>query len=126
MRDVEREIGRKLKRARERAGLTQQELATILGLQSKVSVHGYEKGATPVPLDVLVRLPSILGVSIAGLLPDSVLTDHDRAHVADPALSEIITTWPRLHPDAQVHVLDAVRLLTTHTTIPDTTNNVAT
>ena len=43
-----------------------------------------------------MELPFINGCRINDLLPDSVVTDYDRARAADPRLQAIIENWQDL------------------------------
>lgn len=89
---VIREVMKKVKDARKRAGLTQAEVAKALNC-SQQAYNGYEIGSRTIGLADLLRLPAILGVKITDLLPDSVVTDYDRARAADPRLQEILSAW---------------------------------
>ncbi len=107
---IAEEIGRKLRKAREKRGMTQEQLASLLGLESKVSVHGYEKGTTPISIEYLVKLPQILNVGLADLLPDNLLTAQDRKKLRDPDLLEIIDRWPELGEWGRGHVRSALEV----------------
>jgi len=95
--DIAKELGRKLKKYRNATGLSQQDIADRLRL-TKVAYGNLERGTSLISLEHLVRLPSILGCRITDLLPDSVVTDHDRDRAADPRLQEVAEGWPEL-PD---------------------------
>ena len=95
--DIAKEIGEKLKRYREATGLSQQDIADRLPL-TKVAYGNMERGTSLANIEHLVRLPAILGCKITDLLPDSVVTEYDRARAADPRLQEIIEAWQDL-PD---------------------------
>ena len=94
---VIREVMRKVRDARKRAGLTQAEVAKALNC-SQQAYNGYEIGSRAIGVVDLLRLPAILGVRITDLLPDSVVTDYDRNRAADPRLQEIVAAWSEL-PD---------------------------
>ncbi len=90
-----KEIGGRLREARKRAGLVQEDVAKQLGL----SIEGYssmERGKRLIGLEYLLALPSILGCKISDLLPDSVVTDYDRDRARDPLLDEIVRNWKEL------------------------------
>lgn len=63
------EIGKKLRRARKAADLSQGEVAAKLGLTTEGYGH-MERGTRSIGLEYLLRLPAILGVRIkkAGLV----------------------------------------------------------
>jgi transcriptional regulator with XRE-family HTH domain len=63
------EVGRRVRLARERAGLTQDALATRVSL-SRTSVTNIEKGRQKVLLHTLCGLADALGVAPAVLMPD--------------------------------------------------------
>lgn len=66
--EVYSRFGRMLARCRERAGLTQEKLAGLVGL-SRTSVANIERGRQPVQLHTLYVVADALGVEIPDLLP---------------------------------------------------------
>lgn len=64
------EFGRRLRRARLDAELTQEQVATVVGM-SRTSVTNIEAGRQQIPLHLLVRLAGAVGVEPADLLPDN-------------------------------------------------------
>lgn len=60
-------LGSRLKRARDARKLTQEQLATILGV-SQGSISGYENGAITVDAKTLYQLSEILGITASVLL----------------------------------------------------------
>lgn len=61
-------VAEKIKIARERAGLTQPELAKIVGT-TKQNIYKYEKGIiTNIPLTRIEKIADALGVSVGWLL----------------------------------------------------------
>jgi len=79
-------IGENLRKARENAGLTQQQVWESIGI-SESSYKGYEKGDRPPPGDKIATLAKILGVSTDELLLD----ESERADS-----SEFKAIWRRL------------------------------
>lgn len=69
------EIGRRLKKARLDAGLTQAEAARRLGITYQ-AISNYERGINRVDTDTLRKLCSIYNVSISDLLRTSAWTDE--------------------------------------------------
>lgn len=77
-----------------------------------LTVTGYghlERGTRVIGLEHLLRLPAILGCRITDILPDSVVTDYDRARASDPRLDELIARWERMSDDERTVVLSVVR-----------------
>ncbi|MEJ0057616.1 MAG: helix-turn-helix transcriptional regulator [Bacteroidota bacterium] len=58
-------IGRNLAMLREKRALSQQEVATYLGLNSRETLAYYEKGSRNIPLAVLEKLADLFGVEVA-------------------------------------------------------------
>lgn len=92
---VMKEIMRRVRDARKRAGLTQADVAKALNI-SDTTFNGYETLNRTMGIPDLVKLPAILGCRITDLLPDAVVTDYDRARAADPRLQTIIENWQEL------------------------------
>jgi transcriptional regulator with XRE-family HTH domain len=67
MEKSERCLMKNLKRARKRAGLTQEELGKVVNVQ-KSAVSKYERGEIQPSQDVLIKMADILGCSIDYLL----------------------------------------------------------
>lgn len=61
-------VGNLIKEARLKKGMTQQELADILGYQSRASVQKIENGSRGVPKDQLAKISKALGIPIVDLL----------------------------------------------------------
>ncbi len=98
-------IGNRIKAARERAHLTQEQLAEIVDL-SPTHLSVIERGAKTPKLDTFVRIANALGVSADALLQDVV--DHASESVA----SEISAAVGRLPQKEQARILNAIRALT--------------
>lgn len=64
MRDTE--IGKKIKQYR-KGKMTQRELADLIG-KTESSIRKYEKGLVTIPLDVLEKIASVLGVTAVQLI----------------------------------------------------------
>ena len=92
---VMKEIMDKVRSARERAGLTQLDVASALSIRQQ-TYNGYETGARTIGIPDLTRLPAILGCRITDLLPDSVVTDYDRARARDEQLDLVVESWPQI------------------------------
>lgn len=105
---VMKEIMRKVRDARKRAGLTQSDVAKALDVRQQ-TYNGYETGARTMSIPDLVKLPSILGVPITSLLPDSVVSDYDRARARDEILDYVVAGWDQLPKDAKTTIAHIVR-----------------
>jgi transcriptional regulator with XRE-family HTH domain len=84
----DREVGRRLQRARRERGITQEELANRIGLP-RPSYANIESGRQRVPLDVVWRAAIVLGMSIAALVPEPLPARSDPALRFPPAASAI-------------------------------------
>ena len=61
------EIGKKIKQYRRKGKMTQQELAEKIG-KTESSIRKYEKGLVTIPLDVLEKIASSLGITAFDLM----------------------------------------------------------
>jgi transcriptional regulator with XRE-family HTH domain len=90
-------FARRLREARDAAGLTQQQLADALGIQrssvARIETPKNAKGHRPVTLAEAVTLAQLLGVS----LPD-LLTDEPEPDELNDALAEW-RRWSMLHEE---------------------------
>lgn len=66
------EVGRRLKKARQDAGLTQKEVATRLGITYQ-AISNYERGTNRVDTDTLTKLCAIYGIAISSLLTATMI-----------------------------------------------------
>lgn len=104
-------IGKKIRRIRKDIGLTQKEIADKLGITDSGFAQ-LERGDNLISIEHLVKLPSILGCRITDLLPDSVVTDYDRARASDPRLRDLIEWWEIIDDSAREQVYDSARFMT--------------
>ena len=91
--ELKREIGKKLKRAREDKGLSQEDVAKQIGL-SKVGYGAFERGSNLIALNYLLELSRILQKPITHFLPRHALTEielNDLTH--DPRVQDILAAW---------------------------------
>ena len=105
---ISKRIARKLRQARKSTRYTQEEIADRLGIARSAYGH-IESGRNLISIEHLLKLPSILECRLTDLLPDSVLTDHDRQRSADPQLEQIIRAWPRLRKVERQAILVALQ-----------------
>ena len=75
-------IGKNIKQARERSGLTQEELAERVGFL-RTSVANLERGRQHTPLDVLMKIADALGIEPGLLLPTSLWPNSDAARIRE-------------------------------------------
>lgn len=100
-----RPLGRRVKEAREQAGLTQEEFAELMGLSpSHISV--IERGVKPTKLETFVRIANVLNVSADNLLQD--LVDNSQLGAVNELASEIM----RLPTPERTRILNAIKALT--------------
>lgn len=97
-------IGARIKVARERAGLTQEDLAAELEM-SPTHISVLERGVKAPKLETLVKIANTLHVSTDTLLQDVVL------YAADGIASELSSTISGLPKRDQERILNAVRAL---------------
>ncbi len=69
-RDYPRKLARKLKRIRDREGLSQTEIASRLGVKDRASISQFETGKIEPPLPVLLKYARLAGVSTDVLIDD--------------------------------------------------------
>ena len=95
-------IGRRIKTARERKRLTQEQLAELIDL-SPMHVSVIERGVKPPKLETLVNIANVLDVSADNLLQDVV---HNQEKVVS---SEAFRLMSQLSKIDQRRVLSALR-----------------
>ena len=100
-----RAIGARIKAARERAGMTQEDLAAELEM-SPTHISVLERGLKAPKLETLVNIANVLKVSSDMLLQDVVL------YAADGLASELSAAITKLSPKEQERILNAIRALT--------------
>jgi DNA-binding XRE family transcriptional regulator len=71
-RETPRKLARKLKQIRDRADLTQTEIAKKLGVKDRASISQFETGKIEPPLPVLLRYARLVGVSTDVLIDDKL------------------------------------------------------
>jgi len=98
-------IGSRIKAARERKHLTQEDLAAIVDL-SPTHISVIERGVKPPKLETFVNIANALDVSADMLLQDVV--DHSVEGVSSSLASDIM----KLPPNERSRMINAVRALT--------------
>lgn len=84
-------IGDRVKLLREKKGITQEELATLLGYKSKSSVTHIEKGRD-IPRSMVVKLADILGTTPAYLM------GWEEQSEKNDSLSELMQKYDNINP----------------------------
>lgn len=97
-------IGRRIKAARERTGMTQEDLAEASGL-SPMHVSAIERGVKTPRLDTFVSIANVLAVS-----PDTLLQDVADCS-CDGTPSELSIAIAKRPPEEQRRIMNAVRAL---------------
>jgi transcriptional regulator with XRE-family HTH domain len=67
----DKEVGLRLQLARKRREMTQEQLATQIGI-NRASYANVEAGRQRIPIDIVWRAAVVLGVSISSLVPESI------------------------------------------------------
>lgn len=98
-------IGARIKAARERVHLTQEQLAEIIDI-SPTHMSVIERGVKTPKLDTFVRIANALGVSTDALLQDVVVP------VNDSIMAELSARIGRMAQKDQERILNAIRALT--------------
>ena len=106
------QIGRKLQKAREEMGMSQEELAKMLGY-TQSSLSNYELGKRRLYLSDLKKVCEILGKPITYFLEDSDDQQTDEDNLAtiltQQYLKEILFEARKLKPDQRKSVLDYIQ-----------------
>ena len=98
-------IGSKIKEARERAHLTQEELAEIIDI-SPTHMSVIERGVKTPKLDTFVKIVKALNLSADALLLDGM------DQVNESIVAELSVRLGRLTDEEQNRILNAIRALT--------------
>ena len=98
-------IGARIKAARERVHLTQEQLAEIVDI-SPTHMSVIERGVKTPKLDTFVRIANALGVTSDSLLQDGV------DHANESIMAELSVRIGTLSPKEQKRILNAIRALT--------------
>ena len=98
-------IGSKIKEARERAHLTQEELAEIVDI-SPTHMSVIERGVKTPKLDTFAKIVKALNLSADALLQDGM------EHADESVIAELSMRISRLPQKEQTRILNAIRALT--------------
>lgn len=114
--DLDVEIGKRLRQARIRLGLTQSDLAKAADLTFQ-QIQKYEKGDNRIAVSTLARLRPVLGIEAADLLPP---LRTDGSAISDPlaAQGQTITglslakLFGQMLPHQQASLLEVAKAIT--------------
>ena len=95
----DQDLAGRVRRARERSGLTLQQVAERMGVNAS-TVHKYETGKARVTTSTLKQLSSILGASLLDLLPAPVATAMRADRLDADAVALAIITVLRMVNEA--------------------------
>lgn len=103
-------FGKRLAHFREKNGLTQAELASVLGISQQLVAY-YERRATNPSLGFVEKAASALGVTVAELVAEAPIRRETkkrgpRSHLEDRF--ERLKKLPRAKQDLVVRMIDAV------------------
>ena len=105
------DLGRRIRTAREAAGVTQEELARHLGLNSRSSVSNIEKGRIDLTLSNMQRIADYLHVSPLSLMgwdDGTDITEAEKAAIMSDSLPPEYYSLPeeqRTFVDKMIHTL---------------------
>lgn len=111
-----KEIGKKLQMAREEAGLSQEQLASMLGC-AQSTLSNYEKGKRRIYLAQLEQIAEVLGKPIEYFLESSTAAENSRKEELkninsalddEPELLQIINALYDLPRDKRRSVMDYI------------------
>jgi transcriptional regulator with XRE-family HTH domain len=92
-------IGRRIARARKERGLTQEELAALIGVSPR-SIQGYEAGSV-VPYRRLARLAAVCNRDLGWLLEGDTTNDHELVERLVTAVEELSAEAKRIQAVAE-------------------------
>lgn len=103
--ELGRLIAKRMREARERAGWTQAQLAVAIGIEA-ATLSRYEAGKFPVPVDILWRVSTELGVALSqlvdvqGELPKGFTSPAGRKKRVIRGAEEgaLVDVWSKLSP----------------------------
>lgn len=107
---IDRYIGAQIRARRLAAGLSQENLAEMIGVTFQ-QVQKYEKGANRVAAATLVRIAEALGANIGAFLPAASGGGALVQALDDATLSALATCLPRLNEHGRELLLGLARAL---------------
>ena len=98
-------IGKRIKAAREAAGMTQEELAEVLDM-STTHISVLERGVKPPKLETLIRIANVLQVSADTLLQDVVTNS------AVGVANDVVRSISDMPEKERTRIINAIKALT--------------
>lgn len=98
-------IGKRIKAAREAAGMTQEELAEVLDM-STTHISVLERGVKPPKLETLIRIANVLQVSADALLQDVVTNS------AVGVANDVVRSISDMPEKERTRIINAIKALT--------------
>jgi transcriptional regulator with XRE-family HTH domain len=100
---LHKEIGKRIRAAREQTGWTQERLAEALDVQPE-TVSRYEIGAIPLTLEKLFEVAQALDIGV-----ESILGLQELSRKSSPRETEIVQRWKGLSRKGQDLILDLLK-----------------
>ncbi len=110
-RNLYKKIGQRIKKARERAGMSQEELAARMEYKSAATISHFEKGLRKISIADLQTLSGILGVTLEGLI------EGDGQGIA-VGMQQFMLRANIVKPTARKAVADFLTFIQTRSEIP--------
>ena len=101
----------RIKEIREQRGLTQRELASMLGYSDRSSICKIENGDRSVPAEKALEIAKILAVDLEWLLGEEYYSKQDNHLSVDSPLTLEQTIFERLNPAGQKKALKYLKKL---------------
>lgn len=107
---IYRDIGRRIQKAREEAGLSQEELASALGI-TQSALSNYELGKRRLYLANLEQLATVLGRPLSYFMEEEKPQEDSspRREASDTVTSEILALLQELSREERVQLLDYMK-----------------
>lgn len=108
---IYQDIGKRIQKAREESGLSQEELASALGI-TQSALSNYELGKRRLYLANLEQLATVLGRPLSYFMEEELPAEGESApqvNSTDDVTSEIIGLVAELSPEERVQVLDYIK-----------------
>jgi transcriptional regulator with XRE-family HTH domain len=106
---IYKNIGRKIQKAREEAGLSQEEMSSQLGY-TQAALSNYELGKRRLYLANIEQIARILNKPLSYFLNDAALeSDRGTGIRADEATTEIIKLLSEMPADEKKHLLEFLK-----------------
>lgn len=106
---IYRDIGKKIQKAREEAGLSQEELASRLGY-TQAALSNYELGKRRLYLANIEQIARELNKPLSYFLEESAVpTNANQGEPVDETISEIVKLLTELPPEERQYLLEYIK-----------------